>query len=160
MSIIYAPTPVSTLDELHLVHWAAAELPIDWRSHMRSRGLLVMLIHGTWCYACLEWLIWLRRRHSWLADLGIGALAISADNPSYVAAFRESLATPLAFVLISDADAALSRALGLYDEAAQTTRSALLLIDCAGDVRFGHLDEHAMPDQARLLEEIERLPTC
>ncbi len=160
MLTVHTHTPVAALEELRLIHWAAAELPIDWRSHMRSRGLLVMLIHGTWCYDCLEWLIWLRRRHSWLADRGIGALAVSADNPSYVAAFRESLATPLSFALISDADAALSRALGLYDETAQATRSALLLIDCAGDVRFGHLDEHAMPEQARLLEEIERLPAC
>ena len=151
---------VSALEEIRLVHWAAAELPIDWRSAMRSRGLLVVLIHGTWCYVCLEWLIWLRRRHNWLADLGIGVLAVSADNPSYAAAFRESLATPLSFALISDADAALSRALGVYDEAAGATRTALLLIDCAGDVRFAHLDEHTLPEQSRLLEAIERLPAC
>ena len=150
----------SVLEGPRVTNWATAELPVDWRSHMRSRGLLVVLIHGTWCHACLEQLVWLRRRHVWLTDLGVGSLAVAVDDPSNVAAFNSSLWTPLPFTLAPDEGAALSRALGLYDEAAQATRSAFMLIDCSGIVRFAQIDQHTVPEQSLLIQEIERLPVC
>jgi peroxiredoxin len=165
-----ANTSTPTLERLRLDSLADVRFPLDWRSHAGSRGLLVVLIHGMWCPACLERLVWLRRRHAWLSDLGIGVLAVSIDQAEHVAAFQLSLMKPLPFALVSDAEARLSRALGLYTESARTlaplsgavgvTRPALLLLDCAGRVRFAQLDDHAIPEQAELQREIEQLPAC
>src|SRR3990172_5434067 len=116
-----------TLDDVRHVDWAAAELPIDWRSLMGTRGLLVVLMHGTWCHACLDQIAWLQRRRAWLAGQGIGILAVAMDNSWQVEAFRSTLPAPLPFPLIADESAALARALGLYHEARRFTRSATLL---------------------------------
>lgn len=146
------------LDRVRQANWSAAELPIDWRSYLGARGLLVMIIHGTWCHACLERLVWLRRQRSWFNEQGIGILAVSADDPVQVAAFHQSLWSPLPFTLISDANAALSRALGLVDDKA--ARSALLLVDCDGNVRFSQIDQHDIPEQFTLRDAIKKLSAC
>jgi len=153
-----AITTLAAPNDLLRMNWADAQLPIDWRSPMGSRGLLLVMIHGTWCHACLEQITWLQRKHVWLTEQGIGILAVAMDNTWQVEAFTSALSAPLPFRLIADDGAALARALGLYDETKRFTRSAVLLIDCAGGTHFAQLDEHTLPEQARLLDAIVHMP--
>ena len=153
-----AGIPWATLDTIRRANWTTANVPLNWRGVMGRRGLLIAVIHGTWCHACPGQLAWLRRRYAWLAGQGIGVVAVSVDDPAHLAAFQSTLWVPLPFPLISDQDAALSRALGLYNEVTGITRSAVLMIDRAGSIRFAQLDKHSMPEQARLLEHIEQMP--
>jgi peroxiredoxin len=143
---------------VRLFSWALAKLPIDWRRWMGRRGLLFVLIHGTWCYACVDQLVSLRRKYAWLKDLGVEVLVASSDDPSQVAAFNSSLASPLPYSLVSDEGATLSRALGLYDEKARTAHPAMMLVDCTGIVHFALIDQHGIPEQAVLLQAITQLP--
>jgi peroxiredoxin len=117
-----------------------------------------VLIHGTWCHACLEQILTLQRRYAWLKELGVEVLVVSADDPAQVDAFLSSLSAPLRFTLVPDPKAAFSRALGLFDEATQTRRSALMLVDPEGGVRFALIDQHGIPEQAVLLQAISQLP--
>lgn len=157
MSVQTTPT---TRSPLNLTRLDSTELSVDWRQHLGSRGLLVVIVHGTWCHACLERLVWLRRRVDWLQGQGVGVLAISADDPVQVDAFHQSLWSPLPFALVSDPNASWSRALGAYDAAAHAVRPAVLLIDCQGVVRYLQLDAHDTPEQTVLQSELDRLQPC
>ena len=122
---------------------ADISLPQDWREHAGRRGLLLIFIHGPWCHHCLEHLLWLRRKHAWLAERGVGSLAVSGGDASQIEAFQQSLWTPLPFALIAG------------DESA---RSATLLVDRAGAPHLSRSEEHRLPDQTTLLGCIERMP--
>jgi peroxiredoxin len=147
----------STDNPLRVLDWSTVDLPIDWRGHMGSRGLLVALIHGTWCPFCVEQLIWLQRRNEWLSGLGIHTLALVVDDPSHVLAFNSSLAHPLPYTLLADVDGRFSKALGLYDSENHYARSAVLVLDQSGHVRFTHFEPHSMPEQSALQRVIEQL---
>lgn len=156
--MVNVSTQRSDTASLHTADWSKIDLPLDWRDHMGARGLLINLIHGMWCAVCIEKMVWLRRRHVWLAEMGVSILAIAVEDPTQVDAFNHSLTQPLPFALIPDDHCALSIALGLYDSDQKSSRPALLLLDHEGRVRFHQLDAHVMPEQSVLLEAIEQLP--
>jgi peroxiredoxin len=153
-----AISPSTTLDDLQRINWAEANLPIDWRSALGEHGLLIVIMHGTWCHACLDQIAWLQRKHAWLNEQGVGVLAVAMDNSWQVEAFTRTLAAPLPFSLIADEGAALGRALGLYDEVRRFTRSATLVIDHEGQVRFAQIDDHSPLEQTLLTQVIEQMP--
>lgn len=152
--------PASTDNPLNLMDWSNANLTIDWKSNMGSRGLLINLIHSTWCPPCVEQLIWLQRRNEWLNSLGINTLAIVVDDPTNIFAFNASLAHPLPYPMLADVDGQFSKTLGLFDPQYQASQSAVLLLDRHGRVSFTHLEPHTMPEQSLLQREIEKLPVA
>lgn len=145
---------------------------------LASQGLLLAFIHGTWCPACVDQLIRLRRRHRDYMNLNVQLAAIVGDQVAAVEAFEISAEPPLPFPLLADTDLTVSQTYGLTAPAEQTLLTKLahrirrsepqrpepvegihpgaVLVDGQGHVRLVNVpdDPHAPIPHERLLAAI------